>query len=179
MGTRLAFKAGLPHLLGGVRFQMSEQALGAITTEAKASKDGRETGGILLGHDHHSDGLLQVTEAGGPGAKARRSAKRFLRDLDHARTLGDLAYERDGSVWLGEWHTHPKGSPLPSPSDLATYLGLLADDSLGFDSFASIIVTAETDEEWDHPLLWPWVVTSKAVQLCVFRVMGAREEIHG
>lgn len=172
MGTRLAFKAGLPDLLGGMRFQMFKGALGMITAEARASIDGQETGGILLGHDHPSDGLIQVTEAGDPGPNARRSPKRFLRDLDHARRLGDHAYERDGSVWLGEWHTHPNEGPLPSPRDLATYLRLLSDESLGFEHFASIIVTAES-QKWEQPLLWPWLVKPRTVQLCAFCVEGS------
>src|SRR4051812_24966041 len=98
-----------PHGLRDVQPSMTLSAVAAatISAEAAASRDGRETGGILLGHDEGTQ--LYVTVAGDPGVGAVRSADRFLRDLEHARLLADAAYQRDGSVWIGEWHTHPTG----------------------------------------------------------------------
>lgn len=150
-----------------MRFTLSGRAFSIITCEARASADGFETGGILLGHDHEGQDLIEVTQAGDAGPKAMREQRRFLRDLEHARELADIAYEGKGSVWVGEWHTHPNESPLPSPRDLSTYLRLLEDPSLDFSRFASIIVTAES-EDWDNPVLWPWVITPNAVSLALF-----------
>ena len=123
----------------------------------------------MLGHDDESRQLMEVTRAGDPGPRALRERRRFLRDLEHAQGLGDIAYEEDGSVWIGEWHTHTNESPLPSPRDLSTYLKILSDPSLDFTRFASIIVTADSDR-WDVPIMWPWVITPDAVQLSMFCV---------
>lgn len=153
-----------------MRFRLSPDASAVIFAESLASADRLETGGILLGHDHESRELMEVTRAGDPGPGARRERRRFLRDLEHAQELADIAYEEDGSVWLGEWHTHPNESPLPSPRDLSTYLKLLGDPSLDFTRFASIIVTADSEEQWDAPIMWPWIVTPIAVQLSMFLV---------
>ena len=124
---------------------LSAPARRTIEQEARRSADGRETGGILLGHDASDDHPLRVTVAGEPGPGAKRSAFRFLRDLDHSRRLADEAYERDGSVWVGEWHTHPKGPSRPSRRDLHTYRQLLSEVELGFERFAAIIVTIDGD----------------------------------
>lgn len=150
-----------------MRFKLSWRAFSMMTSEARASSDGLETGGILLGHDHEADDLIEVTRAGDAGPRAKRERRRFLRDLDHARGLADVAYEEDGSVWIGEWHTHTNESPVPSPRDLSTYLRLLDEPSLNFAMFASIIVTADS-EKWDDPVLWPWVITPEVVQLALF-----------
>lgn len=173
MASALELPIRLPNMLAGMRFKLSGRAFSIITSEAKASADGLETGGILLGHDYEGDDLIEVTQAGDAGPRAKRERRSFLRDLKHARRLADVAYEDDGSVWIGEWHTHTNESPLPSPRDLSTYLQLLDDPSLEFSRFASIIVTAES-EDWDDLVLWPWVITPTVVQLALFSSDGTR-----
>lgn len=150
---------------------ITQEVVKSILLEAPRSMDGLETGGILLGLDDRGAGTITVTAAGDPGRKAFRARRRFLRDLEHAQRLADLAYEADRSIWVGEWHTHTIQSPLPSPTDLATYFRLLADPKLEFDVLIAIVVTmAETG--WFSPLLWPWVVTRGSVALTPFRVSG-------
>jgi integrative and conjugative element protein (TIGR02256 family) len=122
------------------------EARETIEQEARRSSDNRETGGILLGHDANGDGPLQITVAGQPGPGARRSALRFSRDLDYSRRLADEAYDHDGSVWVGEWHTHPKGPTRPSRRDLRTYRELLLDKELAFEEFTAVIVTMDRSQ---------------------------------
>ena len=140
----------------------SNSAAALISAEARHSADGKETGGILLGHD--TGDRLHVVTAGGPGPAAQRSPHRFLRDLDHARTLADQAYDEDGSVWIGEWHTHPSGPARPSPLDLTTYTAHVANDSLGFDRFLACIVVPCANHGWAHVQLAAWVVTSTVAE---------------
>lgn len=112
-----------------------------IDREAARSRDGNETGGILLGQ-LHNEGIAEIRTAGGPGPAAVRQPAFFLRDLDHARRLAADRFAEEGSVWIGEWHTHPTGSPAPSHRDLHTYAQLLADPELGFDAVVAVILTA-------------------------------------
>ena len=149
---------------------LSRTAHTLILDEAQRSRDGNETGGILLGHESADE--LRVTTAGGPGPAALRSPNRFLRDLEYATALADRAHNRDGSVWLGEWHTHPQGQVVPSEIDLATYSRHLADDSLGFDRFLAIIVLPCPDHGWDHVHLACWVVTVGAAVLAEIDLQG-------
>lgn len=98
-----------------------------IAREARASRDGTETGGILLGTT--DDDALVIRHAGDPGPHATRRATSFRRDLRHAQALGEWAFAHDRSIWVGEWHTHLHAPAAPSVRDLATYHGLLTDPS--------------------------------------------------
>lgn len=128
--------------------------LAVIARVCDEETQGRETGGILLGHQH-TDGHLSVTQAGDPGPLAERTASRFRRDAAHAGLLSSAAYARDRSVWLGDWHTHPTGPSRPSPVDMAAYASVLRDESSGFETFLSVIVLPEAA----GPVLYPWAVT--------------------
>lgn len=130
-------------------------ALDLIGQVARESSDGLETGGILLGHDFGE--LVEVTATGGPGPGAIRQPTRFRRDLAYAQRLSDDAFEADGSVWLGEWHTHPMGLATPSELDHQSYAEMLAETELDFMRFVCFIVTPRHGA-WVTPLLWPWVV---------------------
>lgn len=143
-------------------------ALATIEAHAQESVDGLETGGILLGHDQTTH--IDVTVAGGPGPSAVRQATWFLRDLDHAKHLGDIAYDADGSIWVGEWHTHPRGPVAPSALDLRTYAQMLDDTELDFARFVALILTPGPSG-WTSPLLWPWVMTAdRETTLATIRV---------
>ncbi|MEV6027773.1 Mov34/MPN/PAD-1 family protein [Streptomyces sp. NPDC052036] len=113
------------------------QASRIVTTELRTSDHSTETGGILLGH--HTHDTVTVHHAGTPGPAAVRTPTYFLRDLAHAQALADEAFARDGSVWVGEWHTHPASRPIPSARDAATYRKLLSDPELGFHSVIAVI----------------------------------------
>ncbi len=119
--------------------RLDARAAEDMFAQAALSVDGLEVGGLLLGHDIGTH--IRVTVAGDPGPCARREPDWFLRDLAHARRLGDLAYAADGSVWLGEWHTHPRGPGQPSGTDLDTYRALLDDPDLGFERVVAIVVS--------------------------------------
>jgi integrative and conjugative element protein (TIGR02256 family) len=138
-------------------------ALRVVIAEAPASRDGRETGGILLGHDPAADGGIEVTTAGDPGPAADRRSDGFTRDLAHAQRLADQAYDRDGSVWLGEWHTHPTGPVTPSSQDMGTYQKLFAHERLDFERIVSLIVTPDPARGWYQPQLWSWLITPATI----------------
>lgn len=131
-----------------------------IAELAVASADGAETGGILFGRGPDATGVIVVEGAGDPGPRADRRADFFLRDLEHAQRLAAEAWERDKAIWVGEWHTHPKGPLQPSPRDLHTYVALMTDAALEFRAFVSIIVVPDPD--WTTPRLLPWVLAPAA-----------------
>ena len=137
---------------------ISPAARASILRLASVSEDGRETGGILLGRGPETEGVVWVEIAGDPGPGAERRPDFFLRDLGHARVLAEKAWTASRAIWIGEWHTHPLGGHRPSPSDLSTYLRLLATSELQFELFVSIIVTADAGEGWARPRLWPWLL---------------------
>lgn len=141
--------------------EVAPSAYASITSLAAAAADGRETGGVLLGHDP-GEGTVQVRRAGDPGPAAVRRPDRFVRDLDHARRLAQLAYAADGGIWVGEWHTHPATQMAPSPTDLTAYREVLAAGA-GLPRFVAVIVTASPDHGWRKPILAPWLIVRDSV----------------
>jgi integrative and conjugative element protein (TIGR02256 family) len=144
------------------RVNLSSVAATVIREEAVRSADGNETGGLLLGHIG-PDGTAHVRHAAGPGPAAVRGPAFFLCDLHHAQRAAAEAFARDGSLWIGEWHTHPDAAPAPSGLDLATYLGFLHDPELGLDAFIAIVLTSPA-AAWDRPEAHAWICYPTAMQ---------------
>lgn len=121
---------------------IAPRALHTIAREALRSRDGLETGGILLGPDTST---ILISRAGDPGPRAHRTEHSFLRDLAHAQSLASAAWDDDGHQWIGEWHTHPSGDLRPSALDLHSYLQHVHDPELHLDRFVAIIVGLTSD----------------------------------
>ncbi|MFI6675233.1 Mov34/MPN/PAD-1 family protein [Kribbella sp. NPDC050470] len=138
-GNPDAFPTLAPESNSAPEVSITATALNVIAREARQSRDGLETGGILLGHDFGQ--RVEIRHAGDAGPDARRGTHTFDRDLAHATALAEAAWTHDRSQWLGEWHTHPNQEPVPSPRDLTSYLQHLNDPELDFTQFISIIVT--------------------------------------
>ncbi len=130
---------------------VSAAALRSIAEVCAAEAGRRETGGILLGR-LHADGHLSVEAAGDPGPLAQQAPSRFRRDAAHAQELASAAYQRDRSIWLGDWHTHPTGPAYPSPVDMRSYADVLRDPAFDGGTFLSIIVRPASS----GPVLYPW-----------------------
>ena len=83
-----------------------------------------ETGGILIGYWGSRGNTLQpvVTQVIGPGPRARHSQNRFSPDYDYQEIEVAKRYASSGRVetYLGDWHTHPNGSPNLSWTDKRT-----------------------------------------------------------
>ena len=149
---------------------ITDTARGAINRRALASADGRETGGILLGHaPARPVPALDVVHAIGPGPRAVRRATVFRRDLRHAQAAADLAYHTDSSYWIGDWHTHPTGPPHPSSLDLTSYQSLLADTELDFAMFLAVIVTPDPVAGFRRPQLNGWLISLAGVRATPLR----------
>lgn len=95
---------------------MTDQA----TSYAPARTDGRETGGVLLGWRDALDIVVEHVIGAGPEADHQRSSFQPDAGWQEAR-IAEL-YERSGRQldYLGDWHTHPGGTPHPSRRDERT-----------------------------------------------------------
>ncbi|WP_223644347.1 Mov34/MPN/PAD-1 family protein [Corallococcus sp. EGB] len=82
-----------------------------------------ETGGLLLGAV--VDGEACVLAVTGPGRKAVRN--RFGFEADRGRDNRLLARVRPRLHWIGDWHTHPGGSPILSGTDEEAARSALSD----------------------------------------------------
>lgn len=81
-----------------------------------------ETGGVLMGYRPQDSGGFVITTFIGPGVNAVHKRARF--EPDTAWQLGRIQaiYEASSRThtYLGEWHTHPKGSTALSFLDRST-----------------------------------------------------------
>jgi integrative and conjugative element protein (TIGR02256 family) len=144
--------------------RLTAQAAGNLAKLAASAADGRETGGILLGADHGLSGPIIVRHCGDPGPAAIRRPAYFCRDLSHATALTAEAAAADGSVWIGEWHTHGNDMPEPSSRDLRTYSTLLDDPQLAFARILAVIVLPGQEGNWCVPELHAWSFTGSVLR---------------
>lgn len=82
-----------------------------------------ETGGVLLGYRAAEDNsLIQIMFATGPGPLAIHEPSRFEPDSKWQEAEIDQLYQRSGRIatYLGDWHSHPRGSTQPSKLDRST-----------------------------------------------------------
>lgn len=103
------------------RFRVHLDPLSWHAIEGHCRKDfPRETGGILIGYYTADLSTAIVTDAVGPPDDSKKSPTRFERGtIGLAELLESLWHQRSGHrrYYLGEWHLHPNGTVLPSPTD--------------------------------------------------------------
>jgi integrative and conjugative element protein (TIGR02256 family) len=89
----------------------------AAFLHAPMAHSGRETGGVLLGwRDAHN---VVVEHVVGAGPAARHGRASFQPDASWQQARVAQLYEQSGRrlSYLGDWHTHPGGKPIPSRRD--------------------------------------------------------------
>jgi integrative and conjugative element protein (TIGR02256 family) len=97
-----------------------------------------ETGGLLLGWSPRP-GAVVISQVIGPGPGARHHATAFTPDAAWQEDQLAQAYELAGRrlQYLGDWHTHPRGTARLSGTDRATLRR----------------IAAHPDARADHPVM--------------------------
>jgi integrative and conjugative element protein (TIGR02256 family) len=100
---------------------ISRRALSAIFEAAKG-KAPLETGGMLLGYVSEDCLALMVTDTIGAGPAAIHKRHGFEPDAAWQQHRLSEVYHRSGRIttYLGDWHSHPEGSSVPSREDTRT-----------------------------------------------------------
>lgn len=76
----------------------------------------RETGGVLLGKYTPSMALAIVTEVSGPPEDSSKERSGFWRGVLGLQAMISRLW-KEQQYYLGEWHVHPDGPPVPSTTD--------------------------------------------------------------
>jgi predicted acylesterase/phospholipase RssA/molybdopterin/thiamine biosynthesis adenylyltransferase/proteasome lid subunit RPN8/RPN11 len=79
-----------------------------------------ETGGLIFGERNELLKIIWVDDVSGPPPDSSHSASGFICGIQGTAKLASEKADRTmGSTrFLGMWHTHPDGAPVPSPTDL-------------------------------------------------------------
>ena len=77
-----------------------------------------ETGGILIGEYSPVHDCAIVTAVTAAPADSRSGRNWFVRGVRGLQRIIDRFWHRGRRYYLGEWHFHPLGSPIPSRTDI-------------------------------------------------------------
>lgn len=101
-------------------FWIPRRVLAEIKTLASLSYP-METGGMLLGYIADNNDVV-VTAIIGPGPAAKSSRNAFEPDAEFQQVELEAHYRATEGMesYLGDWHTHPHGSSIPSRTDKST-----------------------------------------------------------
>ena len=79
--------------------------------------DSQETGGILVGYYTTAHDCAVVTALSGPPEDSIRGPRLFERGTKGIQRWISRLWREQRRFYLGEWHYHPGGAPVPSPDD--------------------------------------------------------------
>ena len=125
----------------------------------------KETGGVLMGWHRRQRREIVVVHAIGPGERGIHQSHRFEPDNSHhVAAVGDV-YQLSGRkvTYLGDWHSHPGGSPTLSRTDRRT-LGAIAEHEPSRCPHPVMLVLGGSPENgwqavahgWAPRHLWVW-----------------------
>ncbi len=86
-----------------------------------------ETGGVLVGTVDMERRVIAAVDALHPSADSSGDATTFTRGTERLRDRLDAVARRTGGMvrYIGEWHTHPRGSEaMPSAVDIEQLVAL-------------------------------------------------------
>src|SRR5665647_1501067 len=107
-----------------------------------------ETGGVLLGYATETEWVVGAVV--GPGPDASHWATGFTPDAEwQAERIAEL-YEASGRrlQYLGDWHTHPAGSAVPSKLDRRTLRRIAHSSAARCPRPLMAILAGSSDESW-------------------------------
>jgi len=76
-----------------------------------------ETGGILIGHYTSDQSCAIVNLVKGPTSDSKSGRTWFYRGTKDLQVFLERLWRTNKNHYLGEWHYHPGGSPIPSVED--------------------------------------------------------------
>lgn len=77
----------------------------------------KETGGVLIGTYNEAHDCAILSEVLGPPSDSKRGRATFFRGVKGLRNLLLTRWRDQRTYYLGEWHFHPGGTPVPSSVD--------------------------------------------------------------
>ena len=96
------------------------QLEGWISRSERLNAESIETGGILFGQVDEASRIVWISEVTGPPSDSIASETGFVCGTEGIKDIAEqrLQTSKKALQFIGQWHTHPKGKPIPSQKDL-------------------------------------------------------------
>ncbi|WP_461640536.1 Mov34/MPN/PAD-1 family protein [Labilibaculum euxinus] len=130
-----------------INFKVTPEVETKIERALRKSGD-FETGGILIGKKIE-DKSFEIVDVSVSDEDNKYSITSFIRGIKKSDMLLRKHYKRKSGYYIGEWHSHPKFSLSPSCQDIATMIGILADDNYGV-TFNILMITKMNNNKLDY-----------------------------
>lgn len=135
---------------GGVHFEMSVPVQLIMQRFRQSEMYMTEAGGVLLGRHLRDGSAIIVDDVTTPLPGDKRARTRFFRAWKRHQAAIDEAWRTSNGTctYLGEWHTHPEPSPIPSAVDWTDWQRRLVSDQYSEPIFF-VIVGTKTTAAWE------------------------------
>lgn len=135
-----------------------------------------ETGGMLVGYES-GERPNEVVVAGAidGGPNASRGEYSFSPDGRWQRQKLAEIYSASGRVvtFIGDWHSHPHGRPIPSPTDLKTAARTAANKRARARRPLTVIVGRDDDGKW---LVMAFRYQRRRLRACAIHVFDVESD---
>jgi len=104
----------------------------------------KEYGGLLVGRYVNDSKELIIEETVLP-KKFKSSVVSFERGVEGLRKTLKSFFDRSPSlIYVGEWHTHPDGMPIPSPTDSSALRTIVAHHEVSIENPVLLIIVVSS-----------------------------------
>lgn len=114
-----------------------------------ANANRSETGGILLGRYNSRHDSAFIDGVTGPPDDSAAGRSWFRRGVNGLRDLLTRLWNGERRFYLGEWHYHPGGSPVPSSTDAEQMKSIAGDPSYACPEPVLVIFGGDPSGNWD------------------------------
>lgn len=102
----------------------------------------REAGGVLIGKQVENEDHYILSAVTTPTKHDKHTRFSFTRSILSSQPFINKKWQESNGTenYLGEWHTHPETSPIPSETDKALIRQIVSDESSPFPKVLLVIV---------------------------------------
>ncbi len=137
----------------GLSIEANEELLKSLVEEGKRHYP-NEFGGFLIGYYSDDNKHLHITDTILPqNFKASKySFERSTKGIE--RKLRNYYKENPQKIYVGEWHTHPDNSPVPSSIDLSAMNDIINNQGANINPVLLIIGYSKTQVDFGFYVLF-------------------------
>lgn len=130
----------------GFSLKISKEPLQTMLSFRQMEKGSHESGGVLLGRHIIDSSDVVVDFVTTPQKNDNSTETFFFKNKEEHQEIINTEWKMSKGTcnYIGEWHTHPQDHPIPSLTDMKTWLRLVKETKFEFGELFFIIVGRES-----------------------------------